>query len=99
MYADYKDGAKNQASRTKVKKLVTLEGGKPRHMCSTTFEDLLVIMQSDDDKQLKVVRYSGSKENKASYGKTKVNPSIHLSITLNPLVRIGTCRIGAWLTL
>ena len=40
--------------------LVTIEGWRPTGVCSTASNDILVVMVSDDVKQTKVVRYSGS---------------------------------------
>nr|XP_022301632.1 uncharacterized protein LOC111109702 [Crassostrea virginica] len=48
--------------KKRVNKLVTLRGWRPYDLCSTFSGDLLVIMDSDDYEQTKVVRYSGSTE-------------------------------------
>uniref|UniRef100_A0A8B8DGL1 Tripartite motif-containing protein 3-like n=1 Tax=Crassostrea virginica TaxID=6565 RepID=A0A8B8DGL1_CRAVI len=62
VFADYKDRSINLVSGTQIQTLITLLGWRPRGLCSTSSGDLLVIMESDDDKQTKVVRYSGSTE-------------------------------------
>ncbi|XP_078331296.1 uncharacterized protein LOC144625098 [Crassostrea virginica] len=62
VYADYDDSFINLVSGTQIQRLITLRGWRPRGLCSTSSGDLLVTMDSDDCKQTKVVRYSGSTE-------------------------------------
>nr|XP_022305809.1 uncharacterized protein LOC111112569 [Crassostrea virginica] len=62
VYTDGSDRSINLVSGTQIQTLITLRGWRPLHLCSTSSRDLLVIMTSDDDKQTKVVRYSGSTE-------------------------------------
>ncbi|XP_078331292.1 uncharacterized protein LOC144625095 [Crassostrea virginica] len=62
VYTDYHDRSINLVSGTQIQTLITLQGWTPLGLCSTASGDLLVTMTSDDDKQTKVVRYSGSTE-------------------------------------
>ncbi|XP_078342031.1 uncharacterized protein LOC111108552 [Crassostrea virginica] len=62
VYTGYWDRSINLVSGKQIETLITLRGWKPRYLCSTASGDLLVIMTSDDGKQTKVVRYSGSTE-------------------------------------
>ena len=62
VYADYWDRSLNVVSDTQIQTLITLQGWKPLNLCSSSSGDLLVIIKSDDGKQTKVVRYSGSTE-------------------------------------
>ena len=66
MYSDYNDSSLNLVSGSHAQPLIRLQGWKPRSVCIASSGDLLVIMRSDDGKQTKVVRYSGSTE-KQSY--------------------------------
>nr|XP_022302201.1 uncharacterized protein LOC111110126 [Crassostrea virginica] len=61
----YADGSINLVSGTQIQTLITLQGWRPLGLCSTSSGDLLVIMTSDDGKQTKVVRYSGSKKKRS----------------------------------
>ncbi|XP_078331483.1 uncharacterized protein LOC144625183 [Crassostrea virginica] len=62
VYTDWKDRSINLVRGTKIQRLIRLQGWRPLFLCSTSSGDLLVIMRSDDYKQTKVVRYSGSTE-------------------------------------
>nr|XP_022304510.1 E3 ubiquitin-protein ligase TRIM71-like [Crassostrea virginica]XP_022304511.1 E3 ubiquitin-protein ligase TRIM71-like [Crassostrea virginica] len=62
VYADYEDMSINLVSGTQIQTLIKLRGWTPLGLCSTSSGDLLVSMRSDDYKQTKVVRYSGSTE-------------------------------------
>ncbi|XP_078342040.1 uncharacterized protein LOC144627897 [Crassostrea virginica] len=62
VYTDDRDRSINLVSGTQIQTLITLRGWSPRGLCSTSSGDLLVTMKSDDEKQTKVVRYSGSTE-------------------------------------
>ena len=62
MYADYLDSSINLVSGTQIQTLIRLRGWRPWGLCRTSYWDLLVIMDSDDYNQIKVVRYSGSRQ-------------------------------------
>ncbi|XP_022303265.2 uncharacterized protein LOC111110896 [Crassostrea virginica] len=62
VYSDRWDSSIYLVSGTQIKTLITQWDWRPLGLCSTSCEDLLVIMESDDGEESKVVRYSGSTE-------------------------------------
>lgn len=54
---------KNKEPQSIISKisLITLNGWKPLAVCCSSKDDLLVTVQTDDEKENKVVRYEGSK--------------------------------------
>lgn len=63
----YSDNRERSISKFKniednnTERIITLNGWKPLALCCSSKDDLLVTMQTDDEKENKVVRYEGSK--------------------------------------
>ena len=62
VYTDYSDNSINLVTDGQIQPLVKLQGWKPYGLCRLTFDDLLVIMDNNDGKETKTVRYSGFRE-------------------------------------
>ncbi|XP_078321307.1 uncharacterized protein LOC144621592 [Crassostrea virginica] len=103
VYADFEDRSINLVSGTQIQTLITLRGWIPRGLCSTSSGDLLVIMKSDDYKQTKVVRYSGSTEKQTIQRDDQGKPLYssggfyikYLSENRNSDICVADCRAGA----
>ncbi|XP_061171064.1 uncharacterized protein LOC133180605 [Saccostrea echinata] len=57
IYTDYKRRSINIVNKRDISELIRLEGWKPSNVRCTLTDDLLVIMDSDDGEQSKLVRY------------------------------------------
>nr|XP_022309159.1 E3 ubiquitin-protein ligase TRIM71-like [Crassostrea virginica] len=99
VYTDYSDRSINLVSGTQIQTLITLRGWRPHGLCSTASGDLLVIMTSDDWKQTKVVRYSGSTEKQTiqrdDQGKPLYSSGGYLSENRNSDICVADCGAGA----
>ncbi|XP_022304380.2 uncharacterized protein LOC111111600 [Crassostrea virginica] len=101
VYTDPEDRSINLVSGTQIQTLITLRGWIPYSLCSTSSGDLLVIVRSDDEKQTKVVRYSGSKEKQTIQWDDQGNPLyssgnfIYLSENRNSDICVADYDAGA----
>lgn len=61
-YTDVKERTLNILKNSGMHEVIRLESWIPHNVCCTSSGDFLIIMDSDDAKQLKVVRYAGAIE-------------------------------------
>nr|XP_034307563.1 tripartite motif-containing protein 2-like [Crassostrea gigas] len=62
VYTDKKDKTFNMVKGNHIEEVVRLKEWKPLSVCKTVSNDLLVSMEKNDEKQSRVVRYSGKTE-------------------------------------
>ncbi|XP_065936973.1 E3 ubiquitin-protein ligase TRIM45-like [Magallana gigas] len=62
VFTDFEDGTVNIVKNTQIQTVVRLQKWRPLYICTSSTGDLLVIMSSDGDEPIKVVRFSGSTE-------------------------------------
>ncbi|XP_052678839.1 uncharacterized protein LOC128159700 [Crassostrea angulata] len=60
VYTDYNERAVNILKNKKLNRVARLQGWRPRSVCISSTGDFLVVMDSDDYQQVKIVRYSSS---------------------------------------
>ncbi|XP_061194268.1 E3 ubiquitin-protein ligase TRIM71-like [Saccostrea echinata] len=74
VYTDYRDKTVNIVKYDQIEEMIKLQNWKPLSLCSTSKGDLLVTMDSADNKQAKVVCYSDSTEKQTIQFDDEGNP-------------------------
>lgn len=60
VYVDYSDLSINIVRNSQINEVIKLQGWRPCNVCSALYDDFLVFMDSETDRQSKIVRYCGN---------------------------------------